>query len=68
MKSFMFDHDIRASSVAIAEGGAVIGTRAYTWAMPDYPITNPGTLFRVASVSQIFTCAAIDQSQGVITQ
>jgi CubicO group peptidase (beta-lactamase class C family) len=61
IKTFMFDHDIRASSVAIAKGGAVIGTRGYTWAMPDYPITQPGTLFRVASVSKMFTCAAIDQ-------
>ena len=39
----------------------MIGTRGYTWAMPDYPITQPDTLFRVASVSKIFTCAAIDQ-------
>ena len=61
IKRFMFDHDIRALSVAIATGGAVIGTRGYTWAMPDYPITQPDTLFRVASVSKIFTCAAIDQ-------
>jgi CubicO group peptidase (beta-lactamase class C family) len=57
----MFDHDIRALSVAIAKGGAVIGARGYTWAMPDYPITQPNTRFRVASVSKIFTCAAIDQ-------
>lgn len=61
IKLFMFDHDIRALSVAIAKGGAVIGTRGYTWAMPDYPITQPDTLFRVASVSKIFTCAAVNQ-------
>ena len=61
IKRFMFDHDIRALSVAIAKGGAVIGTRGYTWAMTDYPITQTDTLFRVASVSKIFTCAAIDQ-------
>ena len=61
IKRFMFEHDIRALSVAIAKGGAVIGARAYTWAMPDYPITQPDTLFRVASVSKTFTCAAIDQ-------
>lgn len=61
IKLFMFDHDIRALSVAIAKGGAVIGRRGYTWAMPEYQITQPDTLFRVASVSKIFTCAAIDQ-------
>jgi CubicO group peptidase (beta-lactamase class C family) len=60
IKRFMFEHDIRASSVAIARSGVVIGTRGYTWAMPDYSITQPGTLFRVASVSKTFTCAAID--------
>ena len=60
LKQFMFDHDIRASSIAIAQGGTVIGKRGYTWATPDYPITRPDTLFRVASVSKIFTCAAVD--------
>jgi len=57
----MVEHDIRAASAAIARDGAVIGSRGYTWALPDYPITRPATLFRVASVSKIFTCAAIDQ-------
>lgn len=61
IKRFMFAHDIRALSLAVARGGAVTARRGYTWAMPDYPITQPGTLFRVASVSKIFTCAAIDQ-------
>jgi len=61
IKRFMVEHDIRAASAAIARDGAVIGSRGYTWALPDYPITRPATLFRVASVSKIFTCAAIDQ-------
>ncbi|MEO8620488.1 MAG: serine hydrolase domain-containing protein [bacterium] len=61
MKRFMFDNDIRAASVAVAKGGTLIGTRGYTWAMRDYPITRPETLFRVASVSKMFTCAAIDR-------
>lgn len=61
IKPFMFDHDIRALSFALAKGGTVIGARGYTWAMPDYAITQPDTLFRVASVSKIFTCAAVDR-------
>lgn len=61
IKRFMFDHNIRALSIALARGGAVTARRGYTWAMPDYPITQPDTLFRVASVSKIFTCAAIDR-------
>ena len=35
VKLFMFEHDIRALSVAIAKGGTVIGKRGYTWAMLD---------------------------------
>ena len=61
IKRFMMAQDIRALSVAIARDGPLIGKRGYTWALPDYPITQPDTLFRVASVSKLFTCAAIDQ-------
>ena len=61
IRRWMFDHDIRALSVAIAHDGAVLGKRGYTWALPDYPITQPDTLFRVASVSKLFTCAAVDR-------
>jgi len=58
---FMKAHAIRAMSVAIARAGSVVGKRGYTWAETAYPITQPDTLFRVASVSKIFTCAAIDR-------
>jgi CubicO group peptidase (beta-lactamase class C family) len=58
---FMKAHDIRAMSVAVAHDGTLTGNRGYTWAAPNYPITQPHTLFRVASVSKIFTCAAIDR-------
>jgi CubicO group peptidase (beta-lactamase class C family) len=58
---FMQAHDIRAMSVAVAREGTLSGNRGYTWAQPNYPITQPHTLFRVASVSKIFTCAAIDR-------
>jgi CubicO group peptidase (beta-lactamase class C family) len=58
---FMKAHDIRAMSLAIAREGTLSGNRGYTWAQPSYPITQPDTLFRVASVTKIFTCAAIDR-------
>jgi CubicO group peptidase (beta-lactamase class C family) len=61
VKKFMIAHSIRAMSVAIARNGTLGGNRGYTWAEPNYPITQPDTLFRVASVSKIFTCAAIDR-------
>jgi CubicO group peptidase (beta-lactamase class C family) len=56
---FMAAHAIRAMSVAIARNDVLVANRGYTWAEPGYPITQPNTLFRVASVSKIFTCAGI---------
>lgn len=58
---FMKAHAIRAMSIAIAREGTLLANRGYTWAEPSYPITQPDTLFRIASVSKIFTCAAIDR-------
>lgn len=58
---FMKARTIRAMSVAIAREGTLLANRGYTWAEPGYPITQPDTLFRVASVSKMFTCAAIDR-------
>jgi len=58
---FMKAHAIRALSVAIASEGTLSGNRGYTWAEPTYPVTQPDTLFRMASVSKVFTCAAVDR-------
>jgi CubicO group peptidase (beta-lactamase class C family) len=58
---FMKAHSIRAMSIAIAREGALTGNRGYTWAEPEYPITQPNTRFRIASVSKLFTCAAINR-------
>jgi CubicO group peptidase (beta-lactamase class C family) len=61
VREFMTAHAIRAMSVAVARQGTIVANRGYTWAEPTYPVTQPDTLFRVASVSKIFTCAAIDR-------
>lgn len=58
---FMTAHSIRAMSVAVARDGVLIANRGYTWAEPDYPTTEPDTLFRIASLSKIFTAAAAYQ-------
>jgi len=42
-----------------AHEGVLTGNRGYTWAEPEYPITQPDTRFRIASVAKLFTCAAI---------
>lgn len=58
---FMKAHSIRAMSIAIAREGVLTGNRGYTWAEPEYPITQPDTRFRIASVAKVFTCAAISR-------
>ena len=60
VKEYMQVHSIRAGTLAIAKGGTLKFARAYTWAEPGYPITQPTSPFRLASCSKAFTCAAID--------
>jgi CubicO group peptidase (beta-lactamase class C family) len=61
VQNFMTSHAVRAMSVAVGRRGTIVATRGYTWAEPGYPVTQPDTLFRVASVTKLFTSAAIDQ-------
>jgi CubicO group peptidase (beta-lactamase class C family) len=61
MKQFMQNRGVRAAALAIAKNGAPMFSRGYTWAEESYPTTQPGSLFRLASVSKAFTCAAIGQ-------
>ena len=52
---------MRAGSLAVARQGKLLFARAYTWAEPDYPVTQADSPFRVASVSKAFTAAVIHQ-------
>ncbi len=61
VRGFMTAHGIRAGAVAVGRGGKVDLARGYTWAEAGYPVTLPGALFRVASVSKIFTVACLDR-------
>ena len=60
-QTVMQANSIRAASVAIASGRTIYAKRAYTWAEPGNPITTTTTTFRLASVSKLFTAAAIQQ-------
>lgn len=60
LKSFMRDNGIRAGAVCARRAGKVAILRGYTWAEPGYPQTLPDTPFRLASLSKLFTCAAVD--------
>jgi CubicO group peptidase (beta-lactamase class C family) len=59
VQTFMMQQGIRAGSVAIARHGELLASRGYTWAESTYPITQPDSLFRIASLSKLFTTAAI---------
>jgi len=61
MKAFMQAHNVRAGALAIRKGASVQMACGYTWAEPGYPQTQPDSLFRLASVSKAFTCAAIQK-------
>lgn len=56
---FMMQQGIRAGTVAIVRQGALLVSRGYTWAEQTYAITQPDSLFRIASLSKLFTTAAI---------
>jgi len=59
MRGSMQKQSIRAGAVAAARQGEIAFERAYTWAEPDYPVTETKSPFRLASVSKAFTEALI---------
>ena len=61
MKSFMQANNVRAGALAVRKGASVKLACGYTWAEPGYPQTQPNSLFRLASVSKAFGCAAIQK-------
>jgi len=67
-QSVMMAQHIRAASVAIASGRTIYAKRAYTWAEPGNAVTTTTTTFRLASVSKLFTAAAVQRlaDEGVI--
>ena len=61
MEAVMTANMIRGASVAIVAGTRLVYTRGYTLAEPGYPDIQPTTFFRQASVSKMFTAAALYQ-------
>jgi len=58
---FMRRHGIRNGSFALVHEGELVMSKGYTWAEEGVAITQPSTPFRLASLSKIFTAAAIDR-------
>jgi CubicO group peptidase (beta-lactamase class C family) len=57
----MQNRGVRSGALAVGRNGALQLSHGYTWAENDYPTTQPDSLFRLASVSKAFACAAIQQ-------
>ncbi|MBK8979038.1 MAG: serine hydrolase [Planctomycetes bacterium] len=63
------DNDARAAALAIAKNGRLVLARGYTWAEPGYPITQPTSMFRIASCSKPLTALGahvLDQDPSFI--
>lgn len=61
MEAVMTTNMLRGGSLAIVHGTRLVYARGYTIAEAGYPDVQPTTFFRQASVSKMFTAAAIYQ-------
>lgn len=61
MLKYMKAQPVRQAACAIVRGTKLVYARGYTYAEPDWPITQPTTLFRLASVSKTVTALALFQ-------
>ena len=59
MKEFMVSRKISAGSLAITYKSRLIFARGYTWSRAESPMTEPTSLFRIASLSKPITSAGI---------
>ncbi|KAI9773726.1 MAG: hypothetical protein M1839_002024 [Geoglossum umbratile] len=59
MMAFMQANAVRAGQLTVSKNGVTKLARAYTWAEPDYPLTQPTTQFLLASCSKMFLAAAV---------
>jgi CubicO group peptidase (beta-lactamase class C family) len=59
MKNFMQSKNISAGSLAITHNSKLVFARGYTWSKADSPVTEPSSLFRIASLSKPITSAGV---------
>ncbi|HEY6332331.1 MAG TPA: serine hydrolase domain-containing protein, partial [Blastocatellia bacterium] len=52
---------VRQAALAIVHGTKLVYARGYTMAEPDWPVTQPTTCFRLASVSKTVVALSIFQ-------
>ena len=56
--------NVRAGALSVVKDGRLMLTRAYTWAEPGYPVTQPTSLFRIASMSKPLTSIALHEAMA----
>jgi CubicO group peptidase (beta-lactamase class C family) len=61
IRQAMQDSPVRDASLAIVHGTKLVYARGYTMAEPNWPIVQPTTFFRMASVSKTVTALAVFQ-------
>src|SRR5688572_10245449 len=60
-ESWMKSSDCRAMSLAVVKDARLVFARGYTFGEPGYPLTQPTSLFRIASCNKPLTSIAIHQ-------
>jgi CubicO group peptidase (beta-lactamase class C family) len=60
----MKDSPVWNASLAIVHGKKLVYARGYSWGEPDWPVCQPTSRFRIASVSKTITALAIYQLIG----
>jgi CubicO group peptidase (beta-lactamase class C family) len=61
MQQLMQANGIRAGALAVARDGKLAYARGFTWAEAGYPVTQPASLFRIASCAKPLTGIATMQ-------
>lgn len=61
MQAFMTKNRVRAGSLAVVKGKRLVLARGYTYGEPGYAITQPDSIFRIASCSKLLTAVAVLQ-------
>jgi len=58
---FMAEAEVRSANLAIVKEGRLVYARGYTLANPDYRLTQPTDVYRIASCSKPITAIAMHQ-------
>jgi len=61
IEDFMVANGVRQAALSVVSGRRLVYARGFTWAEPRRPVTEPTTVFRVASCSKVLTSIAIHQ-------